>query len=152
MSRKATDAEVFEDQDVMLRHVVWLPGAGLRFGSIPPALTELLLEIMGEEKPAILDELPALGCLLGREDVDDEALAQALADTPGFLIQVETPKRKWFSDGSPRLNWGETWTEWFHVRDLSDFVPTASRFVRDCIERDGMMHPRIFENTDVETE
>lgn len=134
--------------EVIFRHLLWLPAAGLNVGHWPPALKELAHTLIRNEQMLVFKSLPILERFAGAQEIDMDDLGMALAGTDGFLVQFETPKRRWFSDGGERVNWGDTWYEWAYVKKVSDLEAAAVAWAKSNIEMDGFRHARVEENVD----
>lgn len=141
-------AEVFRQLDVILRHVIWLPGAGLNVGHWPPSLTALAEAFIQNDDMTLFKALPCLEKFTHSTEVDMDELGAALEGIDGFIIQVETPKRRWFSDGGERCNWGDTWRQWMYAKNVGQFEDLAGTWAIDMIEQDKIRYPLQYANSE----
>lgn len=148
MAKELPVAYRINDLEARLKHLVWLPAAGLTFEHLPECLDELMEILPGEPDLSVVKALPALEPLTHEDEVSDSDLCAALEGAEGFLFLMETPKRRWFSDGGERMNWGDTYVQWGYAPDLAGIEVALTKFVRSVVEDDAMKHPRVFVGAD----
>lgn len=128
--REITEA-LFE-ASVRFDHVIYLAGALSQGDSLPPGLSDFLIE---EDGTTIGEALPGLPQSFLTEDDDTcrEFVAEWLIDNGrlGFMVQAATPVMTRMSPTSRHFSWGYYSTQWLYGDTMEEVVSKAVDWARE---------------------